>query len=280
MEQPERRWGEIGPLGVRWLEWTMQELRAGARSSFVVVADNVGSAAWYPSGDRGIYAAYHWLDSRGNPIVWGGQFSHLRHPVPPGEQTQIELDVTGPMPPGRYRLAVDLVAEGRCWFAEVGNEPLEFDVEVLHRLRERSLAVAVRPGPEERRAETLAALAGQDEPLGEEGKAEAVAHLAAGCVPAPDWSRRILDAHDEGYAAVGGSVEPDGRRHARRGLRATLAPWAPGRGRNPSFAHPLLCPSIVAGEEPAWLEDVAGLPAASPSPPAIFDGRIRLRYRP
>jgi hypothetical protein len=74
-------------------------------------------------------------------------------------------------------------------------------------------------------------------------------------------------------------MQPAGRRHDRR-LRGALAPWAPGRGRNPAFAHPLLCPSIVAGEEPAWLEDVAGLPTASPPQPAIFDGRITLRYRP
>jgi hypothetical protein len=35
------------------------------------------------------------------------------------------------MPPGRYRLAFDLVNEGRYWFRELGNERLELDVDVL-----------------------------------------------------------------------------------------------------------------------------------------------------
>jgi hypothetical protein len=32
--------------------------------------------------------------------------------------------------------------------------------------------------------------------------AVAVAHLIPGALPAPDWSRLLLDAHEEGYGAV------------------------------------------------------------------------------
>ena len=49
---------------------------------------------------------------------------------------------------------------------------------------------------------TAAALAAQEEPLVDDEPA-AVAHLVAGAAPAPDWSRRLLDAHEEGWAAVG-----------------------------------------------------------------------------
>ena len=59
----------------------------------------------------------------------------------------------------------------------------------------------------------------------------------------------MLDAHAEGFAAVGGSIET-----RDRSLRA----WAPGGGRNPAFAHPLLLPSLLAGLEPGEHE---GLPA-------------------
>src|SRR5262245_58240058 len=278
MAEVERREGEIGPLGVSWLSWKMQELRAGAHTTIVVYVDNKGSVVWEPDGERGIYASYHWLDQRRNPIIWGGEFSRLPGPVAPGEQAEITLDVVAPIPSGPYRLSIDLVADGRCWFEEVGNPPLELACEIATRLEERTLAIRVRPGDERLLAETRSALARLDEPISDGDDAAVIAYLAPGCMPAPDWSRRVLDAHDEGYAAVGGSIEPVGGRRARRAARAALEPWAPGSGRNPAFAHPLLCPSAVADEPLPWLEEVLGLPRLAPRPPSIFDGRIALRY--
>ena len=107
------------------------------------------------------------------------------------------------------------------------------------RIDERRLAVVVRGGAD---AETTAALAAQEEPLVEED-AVAIAHLVAGAAPAPDWSRRILDAHAEGFVAVGGSVETPDRslrpvgagRRPQPGVRASaaapVAPRGPGAGR-------------------------------------------------
>ena len=116
-----------------------------------------------------------------------------------------------------------------------------------------------------------AALASQDEPIVVEG-AVAVAHLVPGALPAPDWSRLLLDAHAEGYAAVAGAVEAESRGDRRR-----LAPWAPGGGRNPRFGEPLLLPSLLDGLEP---ESYEGLPAYAGSD-ALFEGRavVRLRSR-
>ena len=101
--------------------------------------------------------------------------------------------------------------------------------------------------------------------------AVATAHLVAGAVPEPDWSRRVLDAHAEGFAAVGGSID-DGRE---------LAAWRSDGGRNPAFQHPLLLPSLLDGFE---LREHVGLPAYFPErvqngEPWLFDGRIRLRLR-
>ena len=103
-----------------------------------------------------------------------------------------------------------------------------------------------------------------------EADSVATAYLVAGAIPAPDWSQRVLDAHAEGFAAVGGSIETRDR---------SLRPWAPGGGRNPAFSHPLLLPSLLDGLEPG---EHHGLPAYDPGSvsnrePAIFDGRIRLR---
>ena len=123
-------------------------------------------------------------------------------------------------------------------------------------------------------------LDGLEEPLVPEDEAEAIAYLGPGVVPAPDWSRRVLDAHAEGYAVVGGSIDAGGG-VLRRTPRA-LAPYAPGTGRNPAFVHPLLCPSVVRGVQPEWVEEVEGLPAARPpaDEPWLYDGRIELRARP
>jgi hypothetical protein len=133
---------------------------------------------------------------------------------------------------------------------------------VRPRIDERRLAVLVRGGAD---AETTAALAAQEEPL-VETDAVATVHLVSGAIPDPDWSQRILDAHAEGYAAVGGSIETRDR---------ALRPWAPGGGRNPAFSHPLLLPSLLAGLAAGEHE---GLPAYEPDgEPSIFDGRIRLR---
>ena len=275
-----------GPLAVRWLSWTVDEPRAGAVRGAVVALENAGSATWRSQGDAGIQLSYHWLDPRGNPIFWDGLRTPLERAVAPGERLYVAARVRAPTPPGRYRLAFDLIDEGRFWFEELGNTPLELELPVGPRLAERALGVHVRAGRSELEEETRRALAGLEEPLVPEPEAGAVAHLAAGCLPARDWSRRLLDAHQEGFALVGGSIDPLAGRLTVRRARSALAPWAPGGGRNPSFPHPLLCPSHVGDYTPSWLPDVAGLPAAAPpselppkEEPWIYDGAIVLTAR-
>ena len=268
-----------GPLAARWLAYELEPTRAGALGRARVALENAGSASWRSRGDEGIQLSYHWLDAFGNAIVWDGIRTRLPRPVAPGERLETDVEVRAPMPPGRYRLAFDLVHEYRYWLGDVGNVPLDVAVDVAPRI-ERRLAVSLVAGDAALTAETRAALARLEEPLVEDGAA-AVALLAPGCVPAPDWSRRILDAHQEGYALVGGSIEPEGGFLARRRAVRTLALWRPGTGRNPRFPHPLLCPSTVTGVEPARVPEVDGLPAAEPprGEPALYDGRIAVRLR-
>jgi hypothetical protein len=219
-----------GPLAVRWLGYGLGELQAGVEGHARIEVENAGSAPWHD-----LLVAYHWLDDRDNPIDWDG----LRTPLPPlapGERTQTELAVLGLIPPGRYRLAFDLVLEERYWLSEIGNELLRVDVDVERR-----------------------------------DASGRVAYLPPEVEPAADWHERVRAAHEEGYAAVGGSLAAARRRE----LRA----YAPGGGRNPSFHEPLVCPSLLLPLAPN--STVAGLPAWSPEgdEPWIYDARIRARLR-
>src|SRR5437016_8939915 len=255
-----------GPLAVRWLAYDPGRPRAGALGTARLAFENAGTVPWPPTGERRVCLGYHWLDELGNAIVWDGLWTALPREVAPGEHVEAELVVRGPLPPGTYRLAFDLVAEDRYWFSELGNEPLERTTPVAPRIARRALAARGDPGQ-------------QEEPLVPEDEADAIAYLAPGVVPAPDWSRRVLDAHAEGYAAVGGSVAVEAG--LLRRTPPALAPYAPGGGRNPAFEHPLLCPSVVREVEPTWAEPVEGLPALEPPPdePWLYDGRIQVTAR-
>jgi hypothetical protein len=232
--------------------------------------------AWDSREGHGICVGYHWLDPLGNPIVWDGLLTAFPRVIAPGETVEAPLTIAAPTPAGEYRLALDLVDGGRCWFSEVGNVSPEIDIAVSPRLADRHLRVQITDGPEELIRLTREALASQEEAVAADG--DATAFLAPGCRPAPDWSRRVLDAHEEGYGVVAGAIQIEGSRLDRRRLH-DLQPWAPGFGRAPGWHRPLLCPSFTDDllGQARWLEPVLGLPAAQPPEfphTWVCDGRI------
>jgi hypothetical protein len=154
-----------GPLAARWLGYELEPPQAGTLTRARVAIENAGSAPW-----RNLNLSYHWLDERGNPIVWDG----LRYEVSaaPGERVEQDLQLRGPIPPGRYRLAFDLVDEQRFWLAELGNFTPEIEIQVAPR-----------------------------------DATSARAHLPPDANLDPDWEERVYAAHAEGYAAVGGSID-------------------------------------------------------------------------
>jgi len=228
-----------GPLVANWSSWTLEEPHAGSLSRARIEVENAGAATWRP---HRIKLSYHWLDERGNAIVWDGIRTELETQVEPGDTVVLAAHVRGPIPPGRYRLAFDLVEEGRFWLAELGNRPLELDVDV--------------------------------EPRDADG---AVAHLPDSVEPAADWHARVHAAHERGYAAVGGSLEVATGRFGR--VPKALQPYAPGGGRNPAFGEPLVCPSLLPPLQAN--AEVAGLPAWRPEgdEPWLYDGTIKARLR-
>ncbi|HXY84589.1 MAG TPA: hypothetical protein VEH52_03825 [Gaiellaceae bacterium] len=239
MERIDEHPVPAGPLAVRWLALDVPPLQAGTSGRVEVALENAGTASW-----RGLSLSYHWLDERGNPIHWDG----IRTPVAaaPGETVDVHAEVRAPIPPGRYRLALDLVDEHRFWLAELGNHsPIE-DVDVAPR-------------------QTTGARA----------------HIPVSVEVDGDWKERVAAAHAEGYAAVGGSIRwQAGLLHRR--VPPELEPYAPGGGRNPAFAHPLVCPSLLPPLEPN--AEVFGLPAWRPGPGEqeawLYDARIALTLRP
>jgi hypothetical protein len=233
----------VGPLVARWRTLDRAPVEAGVLQHVTVEAENAGTATWRTrSAEDGLFLAYHWLDERGNAIVWDSPRTPLERAVAPGETLRQQLALRGPIPPGRYRLAVDLVEEHRFWLAELGNPPYEEDVDVAPRDADAARVF-----------------------------------LADGVEPSGDWRERARALHEEGYAAVGGAIE-QGRGRLRRS-DAALQPYAPGGGRHPRFAHPLVCPSLLPPLEPNCV--VGGLPAYRPEgdEPSMFDGRLVIRLR-
>ena len=123
-----------GPLVPRWRAVEHAAIEAGSLAELRVEADNAGTAPWRTRGhEDGLFLSYHWLDERGNPIVWDGPRTVLERVVAPGETLRQTMHVRGPIPPGRYRLAIDLVEEHRFWVAELGVPAWEETVDVLPR---------------------------------------------------------------------------------------------------------------------------------------------------
>ena len=80
----------VGPLAVRWLGHDLPELRAGVAAPARVALRNDGTATWRSRRETGVQLSYHWLDDRGNAIVWDGPRVAFERPVAPGEEVEAE----------------------------------------------------------------------------------------------------------------------------------------------------------------------------------------------
>jgi hypothetical protein len=220
---------------VRWGAAPAPAPQAGVVETLRVELSNGGTVPW----NNQVKLAYHWLDDRNNPIVWDGPRTEVP-PLAPGEVATVEAKVRGPMPPGPYRLAFDMVAEHRAWFSELGSPMLPLDLDV-----------APRPG-------------------------EPRADLPANVTAADDWAERVRAAHAEGYAVVAGAIKWDGARRPRS--LADYQP-GPGRlpGFTGALLAPSVLPGIDL-ERLDDVEGLPAY-AAPRDEPWVYDGRIVLRAR-
>jgi hypothetical protein len=220
---------------VRWGAAPAPAPQAGVVETVALELTNTGTVPW---SDQ-VKLAYHWLDDRDNPIVWDGQRADVPR-LAPGESATVEAMVRGPMPPGRYRLAFDMVAEFRAWFSELGSPMLSLDLDVAPR---------------------------QGEPH---------ADLPPNVAPAGDWDERVRAAHAEGYGVVAGAIEWEGGRRPRS--LADYEP-GPGRlpGFTGALLVPSVLPGIEL-ERLDDVEGIPAY-AAPRDEPWVYDGRIVLRVR-
>ena len=197
-----------GPLAVRWGDWTLDEPQAGAVSVARVELENTGTVPWRDGDPARLPLARRprqpdRLGRRAHAPA-ARRARRARRPSRRGCGRRSR--------PGRYRFALDLVAEYRAWFSELGSE------------------LASRRG---RGAAARAAARTPSFPPWVE--------------PAPDWDERVAAAHAEGYGVVAGTIEwgaasaGAGRTRSRRTRR--------GRAGCPGFSHPLVCPSVLDGIE-------------------------------
>jgi hypothetical protein len=210
--------------------------QAGVVETLALELTNVGTVTW---NDQ-VKLSYHWLDDRDNPIVWDG-IRTSAPPLAPGASGVVEAQVRGPMPPGRFRLAFDMVAEHRAWFSELGSPMLSLDLEVAPR------------------------------------RGEPHTDLPPNVVPADDWAERVRAAHAEGYGVVAGAIEWDGGRRPR--ALADYEP-GPGRlpGFSGALLAPSVLPGVKL-ERLDDIEGLPAY-AAPREEPWVYDGRIVLTVRP
>src|SRR5581483_926614 len=203
----------------------LEEPRAGALVSARAEIENAGSATWRED----VACSYHWLDALGNPIVWDGIRTPLAGQVAPGDRTTVRVAVRAPIPPGRYRFALDLVAEHRAWFRELDVLP-RVDASRLDEIADVHVPAGweLAPGAE---ALALAAHA--------EGYA-----VVAPSIAAPRRLRRALEPWSDDAGRVPGFAHPLLCPSVLHGVELEPLPDVEGL---PAFAAP-------AGDEP-WVYD-------------------------
>ncbi len=183
-----------GPLAARWLSWSLDGRRAGSLTVARAVVENAGTATWQTRA-RSPASTPRTTGSTTGATRSSGTACALRCRTPsrPARRCELELAVRVPVPPGRYRFAIDLVDERRFWLAELGNTRPEEDVEIAPRI-ERRLAVvgADRCTTPDRAARGARGGRGDRLPG---SRRRAGARLV---------DRVLLDAHQEGYGIVGG----------------------------------------------------------------------------
>lgn len=111
----------------RFEEFTPLQVTAkkGEPIGYRVRVQNIGPEPWSFRASKlaGNHLAYQIWD--GETPLAEGRAGLLDKDVPPGDAIDITLVVRPMQRVGRFRLIVDMVEEGHCWFYQAGSEPHE-----------------------------------------------------------------------------------------------------------------------------------------------------------
>lgn len=113
---------KVTPLQATW--------RVDDPIGFRVRVHNISDAPWNfkPTSTAGMHLGFQIWDHAGKSVAVGrgGLFERT---VQPGDHLEITLVAPPMKQAGTYRLMIDMIEEGHCWFYQTGSEPWE---EAIH----------------------------------------------------------------------------------------------------------------------------------------------------
>jgi Wzt C-terminal domain/Sulfotransferase family len=91
-----------------------------ARSNVILPLriENIGNRTWPATGRKPVTVSYHWLNSRGEIVVFDGLRTQLPSDVAARGVAMVPLQVRTPDEGGQFQLQISLVQEGVAWFVE------------------------------------------------------------------------------------------------------------------------------------------------------------------
>jgi hypothetical protein len=107
------------------------DLHADLKQQLWVRVENRSCKTIQTTYEEPIFVSYHWYLQNGDAYQFEGARTPLPHPIPPGQQIEMAVNVVPPKEPGIFKLMVTLVHEGRYWMEEKGLEVHLFDC-VVH----------------------------------------------------------------------------------------------------------------------------------------------------
>ncbi len=122
-----------GPYQVTYISHSEinETVPGGAGFQLSVSLKNTGFITWSSKvKTRPVFISYHWQDSSGNTLIFDGERTAFDHPVGPGGEETVTLNVKTPDSRGRLILAVDIVCEGVTWFSQTGSRMLLIPVRI------------------------------------------------------------------------------------------------------------------------------------------------------
>jgi len=110
------------------------EMKSGKTVSADITVKNISPMTWPSKPDHedryAVNLSYHWLNRKGETVVFDGLRTPLPRDLKPGESVDLKAVVQAPAKPGRYILEVTLVQERWAWFPEKNGAKLVLPVTV------------------------------------------------------------------------------------------------------------------------------------------------------